>query len=514
MCLLIVENLSHSFIDKTLYENAFFDLHKGEHMGIVGQNGAGKSTLIKILMGEIIPDEGEIKWQPNIQIGHLDQYAEIDGNHTIWEYLKTAFADLIEMENKMNRLYQDSAITGDTDQLLQAATYQEQLEANDFYSVDSNINKMAAGLGIDAIGIDRKIQDLSGGQRAKVILAKLLLEKPNVLLLDEPTNFLDKEHVEWLANYLEAFDGAFIIVSHDFAFLEKVSSCICDIEFGTVKKYYGKYSDFLRQKEHLRQDYIRRYNAQQKKIEKTEEYIRKNIAGNNSKIAKGRRKQLERMERIAPPTFTHKPSIQFDELPISSHTVLTVKDLEVGYESALLPKLNFSVMGGQKLIITGFNGIGKSTLLKTLVGRIPAISGYFRFSDQIKMGYYEQDLNWDNGAITPLQIISEQFPKLNVKEIRQHLARCGVKDKNVSQEISTLSGGEQSKVKLCGLILSPCNFLILDEPTNHLDAEAKEALQKALIQFKGSVLLVSHEDNFYLDWADNIFNIENGIFLT
>lgn len=278
-----------------------------------------------------------------------------------------------------------------------------------------------------------------------------------------------------------------------------------------VKKYHGKYSDFLRQKEHLRQDYICRYSAQQKKIKKTEEFIRKNIAGNNSRIAKGRRKQLERMERIAPPTFTHKPSIHFHEVPIPANKVLTVKDLEVGYDSTLLPKLNFGVMGGQKLIITGFNGIGKSTLLKTLVGRIPVISGHFQFSDQIKVGYYEQDLNWDNGAMTPLQIISEQFPKLNVKEIRQHLARCGVKDKDLSQEISTLSGGEQSKVKLCGLILCPFNFLILDEPTNHLDAEAKEALRKALIQFRGSVLLVSHEESFYCDWADGIFDIENGI---
>ncbi|NPC93087.1 ABC-F family ATP-binding cassette domain-containing protein [Bacillus sp. WMMC1349] len=509
MSLLKVEHLSHSFVDKTLYKNAFFDLYKGEHMGIVGQNGAGKSTLIKILLGEIIPDEGEIKWQPNIKIGHLDQYAEINLHDTIEEYLKTAFADLFEIESKMNRLYQDSAMTGDTDQLLQAATYQEQLECNDFYSIDHNMNRMAAGLGIDAIGINRKIQELSGGQRAKVILAKLLLEKPNILLLDEPTNFLDKEHVEWLAHDLEVFDGAFIIVSHDFDFLEKVSSCICDIEYGTIKKYNGKYSDFLRQKEHLQRDYIRRYHVQQKKIEKTEEYIRKNIAGNNSKIAKGRRKQLERIERIAPPTFTQKLYIQFHELPISSHTVLTIQDLEVGYDSVLLPKLNFSVRGGQKVIITGFNGVGKSTLLKTLVGQIPVISGYFQFSNQIKVGYYEQDLNWNNGSLTPLQILSEQFPKLNVKEIRYHLSRTGVKDKNVSQKMSTLSGGEQSKVKLCSLILSPCNFLLLDEPTNHLDAEAKESLQTALIQFQGSVLLVSHEENFYRDWADQIFNIEN-----
>ena len=235
MSLLKVESLSHSFIDKVLYENASFDLHKGEHMGIVGQNGAGKSTLMKILVGEIIPDKGDIKWQPNIQIGHLDQYAEIDEGYTISQYLKRAFYDLYEMEKRMNKLYEESAMTGDENQLLKAAEIQGLLEAHDFYSVDSITNKVAAGLGIDVIGMNRVIGELSGGQRAKVILAKLLLEEPNILLLDEPTNFLDKEHVEWLANYLMNFEGAFIVVSHDFDFLEKVTSCICDVEFGTVK---------------------------------------------------------------------------------------------------------------------------------------------------------------------------------------------------------------------------------------------------------------------------------------
>jgi ATPase subunit of ABC transporter with duplicated ATPase domains len=278
MSILEVKNLTHSFIDKTLYENACFNLYKGEHMGIVGQNGSGKSTLLKILLGEIIPDKGSVKWQPDIQIGHLDQYAEINENQTILEYLKTAFSDLFELENRMNVLYQESAITGNNGSLLQAAEYQEQLEACDFYSIDSKINKIVSGLGINAIGMDRTIHGLSGGQRAKVILAKLLLEKPEVLLLDEPTNFLDKEHVEWLSNYLMVFDGAFIVVSHDYELLEKISTCIGDLEFGTIKKYYGKYSDFLRQKEHLRKDYIRQYNAQQKKIEKTEEYIRRNIS--------------------------------------------------------------------------------------------------------------------------------------------------------------------------------------------------------------------------------------------
>ncbi|GJM71861.1 hypothetical protein HMSSN036_40770 [Paenibacillus macerans] len=221
MSLLQVENLSHSFGDKKLYDSASYELYKGEHMGIVGQNGAGKSTLIGVLLGDIIPDHGSVKWQSQIQIGHLDQYAEIDGNDTIAEYLKTAYADLFEMERRMNRLYEESAATGNSAMLLQAAEYQEKLEARDFYQVDSQILKVASGLGLDAIGLQRQIGELSGGQRAKVILAKLLIEEPDVLLLDEPTNFLDKEHVAWLAGYLADFAGAFIVVSHDFEFWRK-----------------------------------------------------------------------------------------------------------------------------------------------------------------------------------------------------------------------------------------------------------------------------------------------------
>lgn len=508
MSLLKVEQLSHSFADKKLYENAAFDLYKGEHMGVVGPNGTGKSTLIKILTGEIVPDKGEISWQSNVKIGHLDQYAAVDGQYTIYDYLNTAYADLFALEARMNQLYEESAAKADNNLLMQAVEIQEQLESADFYLIDSKIQKIVSGLGIDAVGIERIIRTLSGGQRAKVILAKLLLEQPNVLLLDEPTNFLDKEHVEWLGDYLLTFKGAFIVVSHDEAFLEKISSCICNIELGMIKKYHGTFTDFIKQKEHLREDYIRQYQAQKKQIEKTEAYIRKNIAGVNSKIAKGRRKQLERMERMDAPVLTQKTAIQFQELPLINHTVLEVQDLEVGYKGSLLPKINFSILGGQKFVITGFNGIGKSTLLKTLMGIIPAVAGDFHFARQVKIGYYEQDLKWTDGSWTPMQIISDAYPKLNKKEIFSHLARCGVKDAHVTQAIRSLSGGEQSKVKLCRLMLSPCNFLILDEPTNHLDAEAKEALQQALIDFQGSVILVSHEANFYRNWADKNFHIE------
>ncbi|MCC3371975.1 ABC-F family ATP-binding cassette domain-containing protein [Cohnella sp. REN36] len=508
MSLLKVENLSHSFADKRLYDNASFDLYKGEHMGVVGQNGSGKSTLIRILTGDVVPDQGTVQWQSDLKIGHLDQYAELSGGRTISEYLQTAFAPLYEIETKMNELYGECAVTGDESKMLQAAAYQEQLEAQDFYTIESRIGKMAAGLGIDALGMDRPIRELSGGQRAKVILAKLLAEKPDVLLLDEPTNFLDQNHVDWLAGFLTNFDGALIVVSHDYDFLERISTCVCDIEFGTIRKYYGSYSDFLRQKEHQRQDYVRRFEAQQKHIAKTEEYIRRNRAGVNAKIAQGRKKQLERMDRLTSPTFTHSPSIHFREGPLTAQVALAVHNLEVGYRSSLLPQLNLKVAGGQKLVLTGFNGIGKSTLLKTLVGHLPARAGFYRFAEQASIGYYEQALTWENDALTPIQVISERYPELNDKEIRRQLALCGVRGNLASQPIGTLSGGEQSKVKLCRLLLSPCNFLILDEPTNHLDAETKKALRNALAQFSGSVLLVSHEEGFYKDWVDRIVQLD------
>ncbi len=511
MSLLKVENLSHSFMDKSLYDNSGFEIYKGEHIGVVGQNGTGKSTLINILLGGVVPDDGEIKWQSNVSIGYLDQYAEVDKGITILNYLQGAFSELYEMETKMNRLYEEYASTGEEKKLSRASKYQEELDLHDFYSIDSKINKVANGFGLDSIGLESKVGELSGGQRAKVILAKLLLTAPEVLLLDEPTNFLDKEHVEWLADYLRGYEGAFIVVSHDFDFLEKISTGILDIEFGTIKKYNGKYSEFLKQKSHLREDYIRQYQAQQKMIKRTEDFIRKNKAGVNSKMARGRQKQLDRVERIKAPSFTDKPSIRFSETDISTSNALVVKNLEVGYYYPLLPKINLSISGGEKIVISGFNGIGKSTFIKTLIKEIPGLSGDFKFSDQVKIRYYEQDLIWDNPNKSPLNIIFDYYPKMNSKEVRKSLARCGLKEEHVLREISTLSGGEQSKVKLCSLILSPCNFLILDEPTNHFDSETKLELQNALKEFKGSIILVSHEEKFYRGWVDKVINIEHGL---
>ncbi len=508
MSLLDIEGLTHSFGENLLYKNAGFSLNRGEHIGVVGQNGTGKSTLIKICTEQIMPDAGRVVWQPNISVGYLDQYAEIEKNLTMQSFLKSAFSRLYQLEREMTMAYERAAM-GNMEYLSLAAKHQEQLEIHDFYSIDTQIEQVANGLGLLAIGLDRPIDKMSGGQRAKVILAKLLLEKPDVLLLDEPTNFLDKEHITWLSDYLSGLDNAFMVVSHDYAFLEKIADRICDIDNGSITKYYGTYSEFLRKKTLLREDYVHRYSIQQKEIQKTEEFIRKNIAGRKSKMARGRRKQLERMEKMeALDRKEITPYFRFPEVSFTNTEHLLVKDLSVGYYHPVLSEVDFTIKGGQKVVITGFNGVGKSTLLKTLVGQIPSMHGHYIFSDQVTIGYFEQDLIWEDTARTPIQIVSDSYPDMVMKEVRKALALCGISSKHAMQPVGTLSGGEQAKVKMCMLTLKPCNFLILDEPTNHLDIQAKEMLKAALAEFAGTVLLVSHEENFYREWAQRIIDIE------
>lgn len=509
MSLLEIASLSHSYGDNQLYKNANFSLNKGEHIGIVGQNGTGKSTLIKICTEQVIPDSGYVMWQPKVSFGYLDQYAKIDYQMTIEGFLKAAFYNLFQIEKELSKHYERLA-AGDKKECNIAAGLQEILEKRDFYTIDTQIAQVASGLGLSALGLERPIEKLSGGQRAKVILAKLLLEKPDILLLDEPTNFLDKENIEWLKKYLTSFENAFMVISHDYDFLDKVTNRIIDIDNKKTTKYYGTYEEFLKKKMLLREDYIRRYSAQQKDVKKTEEFIRRNIAGRKSKMARGRKKQLARMDKMDILEEKEiKPNFKFQELPLTNSQHLLVEHLTVGYYYPVLSNINFAIKGGQKVVLAGFNGIGKSTLLKTLINQLSALQGKVTFSQQVVLGYFEQDLFWENKTMTPIEIISNAYPALSNKEIRKQLARSGVSNKQAMQMIDSLSGGEQSKVKICMLTINPCNFLIMDEPTNHLDIQSKNALKNALMSFSGTVILVSHEEAFYKDWAQRVIYMED-----
>lgn len=508
MSLLELQGLTHSFGDSLLYKNAGFTLNRGEHIGVVGQNGAGKSTLIKICAGEIIPDEGRLVCLPQLKLGYLDQYAKLDAALTMREYLRSAFSELYQAERELSQLYEQAA-HGHPEALDAAANLQEYLERGGFYTIDTRIQQVASGLGLHAIGLEQPMGAMSGGQRTKVILAKLLLEKPDILLLDEPTNFLDTEHIAWLAQYLAGLENAFLAVSHDYAFLDTISNRICDIDNLSITKYYGPYREFVKKKNALRQDYIRQYAAQQREIKKTEEFIRKNIAGIKSKMARGRQKQLDRMERLeALSQKEPRPAFEFSPLPTAETPQLTASGLAVGYHSPILSHLDFQIKGGEKIVITGFNGIGKSTLLKTLIGEIEPLEGSFQFAEQTVIGYFAQELSWGDINQTPYRCVADAFPHLTEKEIRRRLAQCSISAKQALQPIGTLSGGEQAKLKLCLACLAPCNFLLLDEPTNHLDASAKDALRDALIRFSGAVVLVCHEKEFYHGWAHRVLHIQ------
>ncbi|MDF7638277.1 ABC-F family ATP-binding cassette domain-containing protein [Lactobacillus sp. ESL0791] len=510
MSLLTVKDLGQGFIDKTLYENANFVLNKEDHMGVTGQNGVGKSTLIKILTGELVPDQGQVKWQNKVDVGYLDQYAKLRAGVTIREFLRTAFTKLYQKEQELSKLYTDYAADGDDQLLEKAGKVQTYLEENNFYGIDTEIERVASGLGLADLGYDHDVAKLSGGQRSKIILAKLLLQKPDVLLLDEPTNYLDVSHIDWLVDYLNNFAGAFIVVSHDYDFLGRITNCIIDVDFGTITRYTGTLKQALRQKAANRETYLKAYANQQRKIQKTEAYIRKNKAGTRSKSAKSREKQLERMDILQPPKNNRQARFDFPYVETASNLLLQTQDLVIGYDQALVKEaFNFSVGGNEKVAITGFNGIGKTTLLKTLLGQLKPIYGSYDLSVTAKIAYFKQDLVWPNNNMTPLQYLQEEYERKKPKELRGALARMGITAQQAMSPLKKLSGGEQEKVKLAKMQFEPANLLFLDEPTNHLDANTKDALRKAIINFPGGVIIVSHERDFFQgDWIDKTIDIE------
>lgn len=506
--MLNLTNITHQFADKLLYEDLNLQVNKGEHVGLVGQNGAGKSTLIKIITGELLPDDGRVEFPKSSHLGYLDQYVRVDEQLSIYEFLQTAFQKDLDIEEQITAYYTTYAETMDDKLLERAGRLQTQLDQGEFYQMDTLIQEMATGLGLQVLGLDTLLKELSGGQRSKVILAKLLLEKPDVLVLDEPTNHLDDTHVAWLTNFLQGFSGTFLVVSHDREFLNDITTHVADIEFGQLTKYTGNLQKALKQKEANREAYMKQYENQKKHIEKTEAYIRKYKAGSRSTMAKSREKQLDKIDRLTPPSGAAKPNYQFPYNGIVSTLALTTDHLVIGYDKPLLKPIQLTIRYGEKVAFRGFNGIGKSTLLKTLIGEIPAIDGEFHLPANTKINYFSQELVWQYPLETPLQYLGDLFPKATNKDLRRHLSLAGLVNQLAQEPMKDLSGGEQTKVKLAQMTMTPGNFLILDEPTNHIDHQAKESLRESLAKYEGTVIVVSHEQEFYEDFVDRIIEIE------
>lgn len=504
MSILEVKNLSHGFGDRAIFENVSFRLLKGEHIGLVGANGEGKSTFMSIVTGKLQPDEGKVEWSKYVTAGYLDQHAVLEKGMTVRDVLRTAFDELFKTEERINEIYMSMADEGaDVDALMEeVGELQDRLETRDFYTLDAKIDEVARALGVMDFGMDTDVTDLSGGQRTKILLAKLLLEKPDILLLDEPTNYLDAEHIAWLKRYLQEYENAFVLISHDIPFLNDVINIVYHVENQDLVRYAGDYDNFQSVYAMKKAQLEAAYERQQKEIADLQDFVNRNkarVATRN--MAMSRQKKLDKMEIIELQAEKPKPEFHFKESRTPGRFIFQTKDLVIGYDRPLTKApLNLTFERNQKVAIVGANGIGKTTLLKSLLGIIQPLEGEVEIGDFIDLGYFEQEA--EGSRQTPLEAVWDAFPALNQAEVRAALAKCGLTSKHIESQIQVLSGGEQAKVRFCLLMNRENNVLVLDEPTNHLDVDAKDELKRALQAFKGSILMVCHEPEFYEGWTD------------
>ncbi|MEL7565465.1 MAG: ABC-F family ATP-binding cassette domain-containing protein [Dehalobacterium sp.] len=512
MSILNVENVSQGFGSRRILEDVSFRLLKGEHVGLIGANGEGKSTFLNIITGELMPDAGKVEWSKRVTVGYLEQHSTLTKGKTIRDVLREAFQRMYDLEADMLSLYDrmGDASPEDLDSMMEdVGEIQELLEHGGFYMIEAKIEEVAKGLGLTDIGLDRDVADLSGGQGTKVLLTKLLLQNPTILILDEPTNYLDFEHIEWLKRFLKNYENSFILVSHDMTFLNEVINVIYYVENATLTRYTGNYDQFQQMYATKKEQELKAYEKQQQEVERMEDFIARNKARVATRgMANSRQKRLDKMEMLERPREKPKPVFQFREAKAGSKFVVEATDLVLGYDEALTKPVTISLERGQKIAIRGVNGLGKSTLLKTLLGLIPTFSGEIHLGENLFPGYFEQESSRNNSN-TALEEVWNEYPGMTNFEVRGALARCGLTNEHITSKMMVLSGGENAKVRLCKLMLKDVNWLVLDEPTNHLDIDAKAELKKALLEFKGTILLVSHDPEFYEDWVTGIWNVED-----
>ena len=509
MSILNVEHLTHGFGDRAIFQDVSFRLLKGEHIGLIGANGEGKSTFMNIITGKLMPDEGKIEWAKNVRVGYLDQHTVLKKGMSIRDVLASAFDFLFELEAQMNEICDKmgEASEEELDQYMEElGTIQDLLTVHDFYLIDSKVEEVARALGLLELGLDKDVTDLSGGQRTKVLLGKLLLEKPDILLLDEPTNYLDAEHIEWLKRYLNDYENAFILISHDIPFLNSVINLIYHMDNQKLDRYPGDYDKFQEVYAMKKAQLEAAYNKQQKEIADLKDFVARNkarVATRN--MAMSRQKKLDKMDVIELAGEKPKPEFHFREARTPGRYIFRTNELIIGYEEPLSSPLNLEMERGQKIVLTGANGIGKTTLLKSILGLIPPISGSVEQGDYLSIGYFEQEMD-QSIYTTCIEEIWKDFPGFTQYEVRSALAKCGLTTKHIESLVKVLSGGEQAKVRLCKLINRDTNILLLDEPTNHLDVDAKAELKRALQEYKGSILMVCHEPDFYEGLATDVWD--------
>ena len=515
--ILSCQNICKAFGEEEIIKDACFHIEEKEKAALIGNNGAGKTTLLRIIMNELSADSGSVVISRDKKIGYLAQYQDIHGHQTIYDELSSTKQHIIDMENRIRTLEQEmkNSQGEQLEKLMQTySRLTHQFELENGYAYKSQIAGVLKGLGFSEEDFTKQIETLSGGQKTRVALGKLLLSQPDILLLDEPTNHLDMESIAWLENYLLTYPGAVLIVSHDRYFLDKVVTKVVEIEAGYVRMYSGNYSAYALKKAQLRDAQYKAYLNQQREIKHQEAVIAKLKSFNREKSirrAESREKMLDKMQRLDKPAeINDQMRLTLEPRFISGNDVLTVEELSKTFPGqTLFQNISFEIKRGERVALIGNNGTGKTTLLKILNQVIPADSGKFTLGSKVQIGYYDQEHHVLHMEKTVFQEISDTYPTLTETQIRNMLAAFLFTGDDVFKVISSLSGGERGRVSLAKLMLSEANFLILDEPTNHLDIASKEILEEALNSYTGTVLYVSHDRYFINQTATRILDLTN-----
>lgn len=516
MILLQLNDISKSFDGEDIFTRVNFEVKTGERIGVVGRNGAGKSTLMKIIAGVEDYDSGHISKIKNLRMGYLTQQMTLNSSASVFEEMSKPFEHLKKMElliREETNWLADHASNYYSEEYQQHMERYEsltnQFEQLDGYQYESKIKTVLHGLNFNEDDFDKPINDFSGGQKTRLSLAQMLLNEPDLLLLDEPTNHLDLETTKWLEDYLKYFKGAIVIISHDRYFLDKIVTQIYDVALGDVKRYVGNYEQFIEQRDKYYESRMQEYERQQDEIKRLETFVDKNITrASTSGMAKSRRKTLEKMERIDKPMLdARSANIQFGFNRNTGNDVMHIRNLKIGYDSPITSPINIEVSKGDHIAIIGPNGVGKTTLIKTIAQRQNQLEGEITFGANLQIGYYDQKQAEFKSNKTIIDYVWDQYPTMNEKDIRAILGRFLFVQDDVKKVINDLSGGEKARLQLALLMLQRDNVLILDEPTNHLDIDSKEMLEQALKDFEGTILFVSHDRYFINQLANKVFDL-------